>query len=294
MSAKEKKYLRMGCLFLVLGLCITFTFGDIRSLHKKRVTVDERAERAERVEQAEYVEDGGANDEIRQAFLNGSVKNLHISGGYGELWLYADASDGFYMESDRETSELAYVNGDTLYLSIGDSFDESNYLSVFCPENYMFQSVDVDVSAGSVNMEDLLCERLTASVGAGEFLADELVCEEFCNLDCGAGNIEVDALKTTSLKVETGVGRAELEISSVATAEINTGIGATVLHLPGRKEDYAYQVDTGAGTVMVDGKEYSAGIGISERAGSKDACLLILNNGLGTTELFFENEYDDD
>lgn len=301
MTRKEKIYLRLGCLFLAVGLVITFSCGTISfgwwdshtARHGERTEkiADEIAEAREEIEQEAYAEAAEAmegtfaeaDDPINQAFQNGTVERLHIDSGFGEVYLGEGAQ--FYVEDyDGRVSDDVYVSGNTLYIENDDRRDS---LYITLPSGYFFDSVDIDVEAGSLRMERLQGKNMNISVGAGELIADNILSEDNCQISCGAGSIVAAQMAANSLTASVGLGQIDLTLSAISSVDVKTGIGETVLYLPGNSKDYDYQVSCGAGEVTIDGNSYS-GLGRSHGVVNDTGRMIRVDNGMGNTELYFE------
>ena len=278
MSKKEKTYLRLGLFFLSVGLVITLAFGTFRFGHR-----DERTEIAVEEAADQAVSDVDENDPIYQAFQEESINHLHINGGYGEI--YISSADYFYVDSGYDLEEI-YVEGDTLCINTGqDSFDEALYLSL--PGGYQFQSAEISVGAGLVEIADgLIAGQISVTVGAGEFYGYGLTGEENCRLTTGAGTCNAYDLRTEHLEAETGIGTMDLSAAQLGTANISTGIGNTMLSLPGERSDYDYEISSEMGAVTLGEETFDfTDLPVTQDNGQDRT--IHVENGVGSTEIYF-------
>lgn len=305
MTRKEKIYLRLGCLFLAVGLVITFScgtlnfvsFGSHMERHRERTQALEAEEEAvaeelpqtanvaEFSEVPEAVEGTQiqASDPINRAFQGYEIERLHIDSGFGEVYL--DVGTEFYVEDNEGNRDGdVYISGNTLYIE-NDGRRDPLYITL--PSEYLFNSVDIDVEAGSLQIERLQGTNMMISVGAGELAAEELISENSCQLSCGAGSITAEQMTVNSLTASVGMGEIDLTLNGIESADIKTGIGETVLNLPRSSRDYDYQVSCGAGEVSIDGNSYS-GLGRSQSVVNDTGRMIRVDNGMGNTELHFE------
>ena len=305
MTRKEKIYLRLGCLFLAVGLVITFScgtlnfvsFGSHPERHRERTQALEAEEEAvaEEMPQTTYVAEFSevpeaaegtqiqASDPINRAFQGYGIERLHIDSGFGEVYL--DVGTEFYVEdNDGNRDDDVYISGNTLYIE-NDGRRDPLYITL--PSEYLFNSVDIDMEAGSLQIERLQGTNMMISVGAGELAAEELISENSCQLSCGAGSITAEQMTVNSLTASVGMGEIDLTLNGIESADIKTGIGETVLNLPRSSRDYDYQVSCGAGEVAIDGNSYS-GLGRSQSVVNDTGRMIRVDNGMGNTELYFE------
>lgn len=300
MTRKEKLYLRLGCLFLAVGLVITFSCGTVsfgsRSIrtewhgeHTDHMEMEEAAEEAPEAEDeipeavAGEMTVTNASDPINQAFQAYEIERLHIDSGFGEIYL-SEGTEFYVEDNDGKRSDDVYISGNTLYIE-NDGRREPLY--IILPSEYLFNYVDINLEAGYLQVERLKGKNMLISVGAGELAAENIVSEDSCQLSCGAGSIRAERMTVTSLTASVGLGSIDLTLTGIESADIKTGIGETILNLPRSSKDYDYQVSCGAGEVTIDGDSYS-GLGRSHGMVNDTGRMLRIDNGMGTTELYFD------
>lgn len=300
MTRKEKLYLRLGCLFLAVGLVITFSCGTV-SFGSRSIRTEWHGEQTAHMEMEDVVEEApeaeegipeavagemtvtNASDPINQAFQAYEIEKLHIDSGFGEIYL-SEGTEFYVEDNDGNRSDDVYISGNTLYIE-NDGRREPLY--IILPSEYLFNYVDINLEAGYLQVERLKGKNMLISVGAGELAAENIVSEDSCQLSCGAGSIRAERMTVTSLTASVGLGSIDLTLTGIESADIKTGIGETILNLPRSSKDYDYQVSCGAGEVTIDGESYS-GLGRSHGMVNDTGRMLRIDNGMGTTELYFD------
>ena len=300
MTRKEKLYLRLGCLFLAVGLVITFSCGTV-SFGSRSIRTEWHGEQTAHMEMENVAEEApeaeeeipeavagemtvtNASDPINQAFQAYEIERLHIDSGFGEIYL-SEGTEFYVEDNDGNRSDDVYISGNTLYIE-NDGRREPLYITL--PSEYLFNYVDINLEAGYLQVEKLKGKNMLISVGAGELAAENIVSEDSCQLSCGAGSIHAERMAVTGLTASVGLGSIDLTLSEIESADIKTGIGETILNLPRSSKDYDYQVSCGAGEVTIDGDSYS-GLGRSHGMVNDTGRMLRIDNGMGTTELYFE------
>ncbi len=68
--------------------------------------------------------------------------------------------------------------------------------------------------------------------------------------------------------------------------EVETGVGVTSVKLTGSREDYNYKIQCGAGSVNIDGDQYSS-LGVERKIDNRAARSMELECGVGTIEVQF-------
>lgn len=112
---------------------------------------------------------------------------------------------------------------------------------------------------------------------------------KYIQINCGGSYMTLDDIKTQRLDVTLGAGELETDGSIEADlTNLSVGAGAIYATMEESKEDYNYSVTCGAGSVDIEGDDYS-GIA-SEKKIENDNARYKLNVecGVGVVELDFE------
>lgn len=146
---------------------------------------------------------------------------------------------------------------------------EDRRIVVFCPRDTEFRKVAVAVEAGTVLVEnELTAEDLEVSVGAGVFSNTSSVTAGKANARVGTGTLALKELDAGEIDAECGLGTMELEVE-------------------GEEEDYSYRLACGAGSMELDGGDYS-GVGAVKEIKNPDAeRKMNLKCGMGTLKVSF-------
>ena len=147
---------------------------------------------------------------------------------------------------------------------------EGNRIVVSCPKELSFDSVSIDVDAGTITLEDdLRADDFIATVGAGTFTNRASVTAGRAEAEVGTGTMSLKGLDAEEIDAECGLGTLKLEVK-------------------GSETDYRYRISCGAGSVKVRGSDFS-GLGAERETGSPDASRSMqVECGLGTVDVRFE------
>ena len=153
-------------------------------------------------------------------------------------------------------------------------------LVIYVREDTVFDSVEIEIGAGTLDVERLEARDLKLNLGAGKTAIDELVATRRAEIDGGAGVVESRGGELHVLDLELGAGKAELRARVVGNGRVTAGVGKTELTLIGREEDYRLRIDKGIGSVTLDGRSLSDG----ESVGS-GTTLIEIDSGVGAVEM---------
>lgn len=108
-------------------------------------------------------------------------------------------------------------------------------------------------------------------VGAGEFCGYGNITAANCDLQVGAGTIDIDQIDVQKLNADCGTG----EIDMVVT---------------GKEKDYNYNLSCGMGEIDLENSEYS-GLGIEKTISNEGAKKdMVLECGMGEIDVEFTGE----
>lgn len=153
-------------------------------------------------------------------------------------------------------------------------------LVIYVREDTTFDSVEIEIGAGTLDVERLEARDLKLNLGAGKTAIDELVATRRAEIDGGAGVVEIRGGELRDLDLDLGAGKAEVRAKVIGNGRVTAGVGKTELTLIGREEDYRLRIDKGIGSVTLDGRSLSDG----ESVGS-GTTLIEIDSGVGAVEM---------
>lgn len=130
---------------------------------------------------------------------------------------------------------------------------------IYIPETINLEKVEINSGAGEINIESLYTKELELELGAGKTSIENLIVTRECNIDGGAGKVDILSELINNLDLDMGVG--EVNLSSILTGknDIDAGVGNLNINLQNSKENYTIRVNKGIGTVKIDGNSLSDG-----------------------------------
>ena len=164
------------------------------------------------------------------------------------------------------------------------SSNNSNEILIYIPEDFEFEKIKINSGAGKINIENLNTKKLDFELGAGETEIDNLNISKSCNIDGGAGKLDILSGKINNLDLDMGVGKINLCSTLIGKSEIDAGIGNLNINLQGNKDDYKIKSDKGIGSIKIDRREILDG----EVYGNGDNSIEV-NGGIGSIEITLEN-----
>lgn len=204
------------------------------------------------------------------------ASDLEISLKYDELLIQEYDGDKIRVNVANDAKNDVVVKETSGKITITDTrsgnVKKKKQIKVIVPSGKDFDTVSLGVDMGTIDLEcDLKVQELSVEVGAGEFSGYGNITAANCDLQVGAGTIDIDQLDIQKLNADCGAG----EIDMVVT---------------GKEKDYNYDLSCGMGEINLEDSEYS-GIGIEKNISNEGARKdMVLECGMGEIDVEFTGE----
>lgn len=235
---------------------------------------------------------------------NANTENVEIgtkqSEQIQELTTYLDI-DINYSNLTIKTGEDFVVqssNNDIEYAQEGNKFKvkEKGYIKfsetaigdvvIYIPKELVFETVDIDTGAGTVDIETLRTDNLILNLGAGETTIKNIISNK-TKIDTGAGKLRIKSGNINDLDFDMGVGETDITAKLTGTNKIDTGIGNLKLQLLGDKQDYKFNISKGIGEVKIEDKSI-----IEDQTIGDGKNNIIISGGVGQIKVGFIEDKD--
>ena len=204
------------------------------------------------------------------------ASDLEISLKYDELLIQEYDGDKIRVNVANDAKNDVVVKETSGKITITDTrsgnVKKKKQIKVIVPSGKDFDTISLGVDMGTIDLEcDLKVQELSVEVGAGEFSGYGNITAAYCDLQVGAGTIDIDQLDIQKLNADCGAG----EIDMVVT---------------GKEKDYNYDLSCGMGEINLEDSEYS-GIGIEKNISNEGARKdMVLECGMGEIDVEFTGE----
>ena len=204
------------------------------------------------------------------------ASDLEISLKYDELLIQEYDGDKIRVNVANDAKNDVVVKETSGKITITDTrsgnVKKKKQIKVIVPSGKDFDTVSLGVDMGTIDLEcDLKVQELSVEVGAGEFSGYGNITAANCDLQVGAGTIDIDQIDVQKLNADCGAG----EIDMVVT---------------GKEKDYNYNLSCGMGEIDLENSEYS-GLGIEKTISNEGAKKdMVLECGMGEIDVEFTGE----
>ena len=204
------------------------------------------------------------------------ASDLEISLKYNELLIQEYDGDKIRVNVANDAKNDVVVEETSGKLTITDTrsgnVKKKKQVKVSVPSGKEFDTVSLGVDMGTIELDcDLKVQEFSVEVGAGEFSGYGNITAVNCDLQVGAGTIDIDQIDVQNLNADCGAG----EIDIVVTGE---------------EKDYNYDLTCGMGEIDLEDSEYS-GLGIEKTISNEGAQKeMVLECGMGEIDVEFTRE----
>ena len=204
------------------------------------------------------------------------ASDLEISLKYDELLIQEYDGDKIRVNVANDAKNDVVVKETSGKITITDTrsgnVKKKKQIKVIVPSGKDFDTISLGVDMGTIDLEcDLKVQELSVEVGAGEFSGYGNITAANCDLQVGAGTIDIDQIDVQKLNADCGAG----EIDMVVT---------------GKEKDYNYDLSCGMGEIDLENSEYS-GLGIEKTISNEGAQKdMALECGMGEIDVEFTGE----
>jgi hypothetical protein len=209
--------------------------------------------------------DHGKTIDVDKTFTD--VKSLDIDNSTGNLKIIAGdefrvvaekVSDNFTAEVKNGKLKVSEDDDEFhfLWFNVNDFNSPNSKITLYVPTDFVAEDVNLDTGAGNTTIEGLHTEDLFISAGAGNIDGSELTAEKV-KIDGGVGNVSFNDVNFTDANFDCGVGNLNIDGILLGKSEFDCGVGNVDIDLIGNTEDYDLDIDSGVGTVRLNGDKIS-------------------------------------
>lgn len=228
--------------------------------------------------------------DIEKYSLGSDISGLCIEVGGCTFETEASPDDNFYIEAKRAGKFQAYVEDGKLYViettTSWSLNDKGNCkITFYIPADYRFDSVDLELGAGILKLDELNAAEASLAVGAGQIVLKQVSAEQL-ELSVGAGQIEVKNMAVGELDAEVGMGELTAEGAVGSSADIDCSMGNVEVKLDGSVKDFNYEIEGAMGNIDI-GRESYSGFSQSRSIDNDAEKTIQVNSSMGNITLRF-------
>lgn len=193
------------------------------------------------------------------------IRKLELELGGCTVCFVSSESQYLSLEADNAYKFQSYLKGNTLHVKAeGKSMAMENWMesescniTLYVPEGYVFDEVELNLGAGYVQLGDLYAQKASLEVGAGEI---DIHYAEVPKMDIsiGAGSVMVTEMEVNELEAEVGMGSFQAEGEISHKADIQCSMGYVELYLRGEESDFNYEVEGAMGYIEIGGMDFGS------------------------------------
>lgn len=157
--------------------------------------------------------------------------------------------DDFKIKVENKTLKIEDVNRKWIFNS-----NSAAKLILYVPEDFKFDKAEIEIGAGTTNIEKLNAIDLDLNLGAGTAKIQNCSADK-SDIECGAGKVAIENSSLKNLKLEAGVGELYYNGEILGNSTVECGIGKLTLDLQGGEELYSIEAEHGIGEIRLNGEK---------------------------------------
>lgn len=241
------------------------------------------------------------------------VKKLYLDAEAGDFEICPSEDEYFYIDADDDKFAISYTENELSVERIHEDGFGLNWMGdtsavIYIPEDYFFEKVTLEVSAGDMQIDTALeAKNISIEIGAGNLSIDSPISADTVKIEVGAGNVDgYDCITTREhLELEVSAGNIsldEMECQGTLYAECSMGnleaegkafgditaqcdVGNLTLDLEGTGEKYNYKLESSLGEVSINDFDYAGLDTDIYLEGDAGAPMVKLSCGVGDLEV---------
>ncbi|WP_294578089.1 DUF4097 family beta strand repeat-containing protein [uncultured Thomasclavelia sp.] len=167
------------------------------------------------------------------------VSNLEINCEIGTANIKSYGGSSIKVEGRNVSRKIKIEKEhETLVIKDGSQFgrifnynDNDTGITIYVPNDYQFDQVNLEVDAGKMTIDQLNCQELEINVDLGDFYGNQIVATQ-AKIEVDAGDITIDYLDSMN-------------------CDFNCDLGNITATVAGSEADYDYEVDSDLGDVTI-------------------------------------------
>lgn len=182
------------------------------------------------------------------------AENLILETGAAEVSIVQGGiNDAYLVETNIQDLD---INEDKRVLSIHDEssifMDEKAWIRITIPDGHVFNDVEIDTGAGTLDIEKLTTDYLDLEIGAGAVTINQISVPMQAGISTGAGRLFIGNCFMMNADLDLGTGEVRVNGELMGESRVNCGIGKVDLVLRGN--DYTIDFDSGVGEADLNGQ----------------------------------------
>lgn len=240
--------------------------------------------------------DGG----YEEHYFMENIRNLDLDLGAGTLIIQEkDAVDNtidIYIQGVGKCSHYVEEGDGTLRVEgfkgithiVGTNIYKDNVITIALPAGCQFEEVELEIGAGIMEVYNLSAYELEAAVGAGELSLSDVEAGEW-SVDVGAGVVETNVMTVKKdADITVGMGSVAYNGCIMGNLDVECSMGNVEMELDGKETDHNYEIECGAGNIVVGGFSTSA-LAMERKINNGAASTFEIECSMGNVNIWFRD-----
>ncbi len=278
MKAFGKVWLGIGLISIGLGLSLLFV-ASITGASWRKASTFSYNESYEGVKSLDFRLNYG---EI--SIVEGDQFRIDAYGLYGEYDFDSRVVNGVWVIEDIGVDNIN-VFGFKLPIIFRFGKNDAPDIVITIPEDFTAEDIRIRLGAGLLAAENLRSKTGSFQVDAGKMTIDHLNITDKSDYSVGAGYMQLKDVNVKDIIVQCGLGYIEMDGKVIGDNTIRCDVGRINMDLIGDKNNYAFEIDSDIGNVIMNGREYH-NTTVKKTGNEKAEGSFLLDCSIGNITLF--------
>lgn len=204
-----------------------------------------------------------ANKIKKENNINSNFTNINISSNINSFDIDLDSTtliiekgNNFNVSTNNKYITYKDENG-KIKIDENDHFSfNTNYvLKIIIPENYTFNSLEIESDAGVIDINSVKANLISLELNSGELTINKIEVYSKLKINGGAGSINILSSNINNLDLNMGVGNCNLNVYLKGFNKISAGVGQLNIDLFDSINNYTFKLFKGIGDIDINNEK---------------------------------------
>lgn len=223
----------------------------------------------------------------------GKLRKMSVESGVYSIELVVDSSvKGSKVVTKNVADDIEIrCDGDELFIDEDEYWpdvfkhkrESKGKIYIYLEEGTELDKLNIDMGVGNFTIDGIKTDELYIDCGVGSLVCRNVTASKV-DIDGGVGSLKCDECHLNDLDLDGGVGEIDISGELTGKVELSAGMGEANIEIYGKREDYNIKVETGLGSIIIDGEKYKD---TTNFGNNNQSNILDIEGGVGSVKVDF-------
>ena len=231
---------------------------------------------------------------IKNFFLKSEIAEviIEINNKDDELYYNIERINPKYFDVEKKGDTISFEDNtpSKFFKNLGFNFkNNSPKIYISLPRNIVFNNFEIKSGVGELNISKINVEKFNLAAGVGEVNIYDAKISKDAEIRAGVGEVNFKDSTVTNMDIKSGVGSFSFSGTALGKTSVKGGIGEVDLKIDGSEKDYDFDVSSGLGEVIINGKKSKTFLADRQKSGSIAQNSITVKGGIGSVRIRFKD-----